>query len=204
VFLEEFGYGRPPVDEVDVRMAYATLSVRIPRAMLHELVLTVYPTPIRSTMFAMFACEDDTYMVLAGTVGGQDLPTDRAALLDFIAKIAPAHAVAAARAGEPLGDVAQHRIPSDRWRRYDKLPRTPDGRRPLSTRITNAYMDRVLTATETDPAVAQQFFRTVWMLDEPTSLLRPRIVLGIVKALVTGARNREQAAHLESLNACAD
>jgi hypothetical protein len=60
VFLEEFGYGRPPVDEVDVRMAYATLHVRIPRAMLHELVLTVYPTPSRSTMFAMFACEDDT------------------------------------------------------------------------------------------------------------------------------------------------
>lgn len=127
VFLEEFGYGRPPVDEVDVRMAYATLPVRIPRALLHELVLTVYPTPSRSTMFAMFACEDDTYMVLAGTVGGQDLPTDRAALLDFIANIAPAHAVAAARAGEPLGDVAQHRIPSNRWRRYDKLPRTPDG-----------------------------------------------------------------------------
>jgi hypothetical protein len=83
------------------------------------------------------------------------------------------------------------------------LPQVP-GRRPLSTRITNAYMDQVLTATETDPAVAQQFFRTVWMLDEPTSLLRPRIVLGIVKALVTGARNPEQAAHLESLNACAD
>jgi hypothetical protein len=31
------------------------------------------------------------------------------------------------------------------------------------------------------------------MLDEPTSLLRPRIVLGIVKAVLTGARNPEQA-----------
>jgi 2-polyprenyl-6-methoxyphenol hydroxylase-like FAD-dependent oxidoreductase len=272
VFLEEFGYGRPPADEVEIRMAYATLPVRIPRDMLHELVLTVYPTPTRSSMFAMFACEDDTYLVLAGTVGGQDPPTDRAALLEFIAKIAPAHAVAAARAGEPLGEVAQYRIPSNRWRRYDKLPRTPDGllvfgdaicslnpvygqgmtiaaieseilrdclsrgdqdlprrffresakkvqtawrtavgsdlalpqvpgRRPLSTQITNAYMDRVLTAAETDPAVAQQFFRIVWMLDEPTALFRPRIVLGIVKALLTGARNPEQAAHLESLNA---
>lgn len=271
VFLEEFGYGRPPVDEVEVRMAYATLPVRIPRGALRELVLTVYPIPSRSTMFAMFACEDDTYLVLAGTVGGQNPPTDRGALLDFIAQIAPAHAVAAARAGEPLGEVAQHRIPSNRWRRYDKLPHTPDGLlvlgdaicsfnpvygqgmtiaaieaeilndclgrgdrdlpqrffresaktvrtawrtavasdltlpqvpgdRPLSTRLTNAYMDRVLITTETDPVVAQQFFRVVWMLDEPTALLRPLILLRTVKALLRGARNPEQAAHLNSLN----
>jgi hypothetical protein len=43
-------------------------------------------------------------------------------------------------------------------------------------------MDLVLTATETDPTVAQQFFRVVWMLDEPDRLFHPAIVVRIVKA----------------------
>ena len=270
LFLEEFGYGRPPVDELEVRIAYATMPVRVPRGMLRELVLTVNPVPSRPTTFAMFAGEDDTYLVLGGTVGGQEPPADRAALLDFIAEFAPRHALAAVRAGEPLGEVTHYRIPSNRWRRYDKLARTPDGllvfgdaicsfnpiygqgmtiaaieaetlrnclrsgdlnlpqrffgesakkiqvawrtavgsdlalpqvqgRRSLATRIVNTYMDRVLTATETDPAVAQQFFRVAWMLDAPTRLLYPSVVLRIAKALITGARNSEQAEHMRQL-----
>jgi hypothetical protein len=75
------------------------------------------------------------------------------------------------------------------------------GRRSLATRIVNTYMDCVLTATETDPAVAQQFFRVAWMLDAPTRLLHPSIVLRIAKALITGARNSEQAEHVRQLRA---
>ncbi|WP_206428638.1 FAD-dependent oxidoreductase [Mycolicibacterium stellerae] len=270
VFLEEFGYVRPPVEELEMRIAYATMPVRVPPGMLRELVLAVNPVASRPTTFAMFAVENDTYLVLGGTLGGQQPPADRAELLDFIAEFAPRHALAAIRAGEPLGDVVHHRIPSNRWRRYDRLARTPDGllvfgdavcsfnpiygqgmtiaaaeaealgkclsvgdldlprrffgesakaiqvawrtavgsdlalpqvkgRRPLSTRIINTYMDAVLTATETDPAVAQQFFRVAWMLDAPARLFKPSIVLRIAKALITGARNGEQVEHLRQL-----
>jgi 2-polyprenyl-6-methoxyphenol hydroxylase-like FAD-dependent oxidoreductase len=275
VFLEEFGYHRPPVDEVEVRIAYATMPVRVPRGMLRELVLTVNPVPSRPTTFAMFAGEDDIYLVLGGTIGGQEPPADRTALLDFIAEFAPRHALAAVRAGEPLAEVTHYRIPSNRWRRYDKLVRTPggllvfgdaicsfnpiygqgmtvaaieaetlrnclrngdldlprrffdesakkiqvawqtavgsdlalpqvQGRRSLATRIVNTYMDCVLTATETDPAVAQQFFRVAWMLDAPTRLLHPSIVLRIAKALITAARNSEQAEHMRQLTHATD
>jgi 2-polyprenyl-6-methoxyphenol hydroxylase-like FAD-dependent oxidoreductase len=271
LFLDQLGYGRPPVDEVEVHIAYATLAVRVPRGMLHELVVTVNPLPSRPSTFAMFAGEDDTYLVLAGTIGGQDPPADRTALLEFISEFAPRHVVAAVRAGEPLADVAHYRIPSNRWRRYDKLARTPDGfvvfgdaicsfnptygqgmtvaaieakvlsdclrhgdedlprrffrasakkiqtpwrtavgadltlpqvrgHRSLATKITNAYMGLVLTATETDPTVAQQFFRVVWMLDDPGRLFHPTIVVRIVKALITGARNGEQAEHERQLS----
>jgi hypothetical protein len=44
-----------------------------------------------------------------------------------LAEFAPRHALAAVRAGEPLAEVSHHRIPSNRWRRYDKLVRTPGG-----------------------------------------------------------------------------
>jgi flavin-dependent dehydrogenase len=271
VFLEEFGYGRPRSDEVEVHLTYSTLPVRIPRGMLREVMVTVYPIPSRSTLFAAIACENDTYLVCGGVVGGQEPPVDRDAFFDFVAELAPRHVMAAVRAGEPLAEVAQHRVPSNRWRRYDKLARTPEGllvfgdaiccfnpiygqgitlaaieaeilreclrqgnsdvrkrfyresakkiraawgtavgsdlalpqvpgRRPLSMRISNAYMDRILTATETDPIVAQQLLRVVWMLDDPIALFRPPIVLRTAKALMSGARNREQADHLEQLN----
>jgi 2-polyprenyl-6-methoxyphenol hydroxylase-like FAD-dependent oxidoreductase len=35
--------------------------------------------------------------------------------------------VAGVRAGEPVDEVSQYRVPSNRWRRYDKLARTPAG-----------------------------------------------------------------------------
>ncbi|OBJ85808.1 NAD(P)/FAD-dependent oxidoreductase [Mycobacterium sp. 1245852.3] len=263
VFLEELGYRRPRVDEVEVQIAYSTLPVRIPRGALRELVVANYPIPSRSTMFATFACEQDIYLVLGGTIGGQEPPASRTELFDLVAKLAPRDVAAVLRSAEPLADIAQYRIPSNRWRRYDKLSRIPEGllvfgdaicsfnpiygqgitvaaleaealrdclrngnrnvarrfyresakkiqvawrtavssdlalpqvpgRRPLSVRAMNSYMDRVLIATETDPVVAQQFFRVVWMLDGPSALFRPYIVGRIAKANRVRAQNHAQ------------
>ena len=47
------------------------------------------------------------------------------------------------------------------------------GTRPLSVRVINAYVDRVLTAAERDPAVAEQFCRVAALQHPPTRLLRP-------------------------------
>ena len=268
VFLDQLGYRRPRVDEIKVQIAYATLPVRIPRGAIRELVVGNYPIPSRSTMAAIFACENDIYLALGGSIGGEEPPTDRNELLAFIEPLTPAHIMAALRSAEPLADVAQYRIPSNRWRRYDKLSRIPDGllafgdaicsfnpiygqgmtvaaleaqvlrdclhrgsgnlprrfyresakkiqvawrtavssdlalpqvpgRRPLSVRIMNSYMERVLTATETDPLVPQQFFRVVWMLDGPSALFRPQTVGRIVKAIVTRARNPHHVEHIQ-------
>lgn len=268
VFLEELGYDRPRIDEVEVHIAYATLPVRIPRGALHELVVSDFPTSSRSTIFVMSACENDMYLVLGGTIGGQDPPADRAELLDFVSPLAPCHVTAVLQAAEPLADVAQYRIPSNRWRRYDKLAHMPEGllvfgdaicsfnpiygqgmtvaaleaealrdclrngngnvpqrfygksakkiqvawrtavssdlalqqvpgRRPLSVRVMNSYMDRVLTAGETDPVVAQQFFRVVQMMDGPSALFRPHIVRRIAKAILTRQRDPHQVEYIE-------
>lgn len=260
LFLEELGYPRPRDDEIEVRIAYATVPVRIPRGTLHELVVTNYPIPSRPTMFAMFACENDMYLVLGGGVGGQAPPADVAELVDLAATLAPSHVTAALQSAEILGNLAHYRIPSNRWRRYDKLARLPaglivfgdsicsfnpiygqgmtvaaieaevlrdclcvgdrnlprrfygksankirvawrtavgsdlmlpqvPGRRPLFVRAMNSYMDRVLTAAETDPLVAQQFFRVVQMLDGPSALFRPHLLRRMAKAGMTRGRN---------------
>lgn len=269
ILLEQLGYRRPRVDEVKVQIAYATLPVRLPRGTLDELVVANYPIPSRSTMFAMFACEKETYLVLGGTMGGQDPPANRADLLELAAALAPNHVTTALRSAEPLADIAHYRIPSNRWRRYDKLASVPDGlvvfgdaicsfnpiygqgmtvaaleaealrdclrkgnrnvprrfyrksakaiqqawrtavssdlmlpqvpgRRPLSVRIMNAYMDRVLISTETDPLVAQQFFRVIGMLDGPSALFRPHIVGRIAKSAVTHDRRPQPIGQLSS------
>lgn len=51
-----------------------------------------------------------------------------------------------------------------------------DGPRPLSWRLTNAYMQRLLPAAHRDPVVAAAFIRVVGMLDRPQQLLHPRIL----------------------------
>ena len=48
-------------------------------------------------------------------------------MLTFAQDYAPTHVPAAVAAGEPIGPVAQHKLPSSQWRRYDKMRRFPDG-----------------------------------------------------------------------------
>lgn len=127
VFLAEHGYGRPQVDELLIRVAYASMPVRIPDGTLRPNLIIRMFEPGRPRGFAMFHCERDTWMVTAATLGPIRPPATGAELLDFCADFAPDYAMAAARAGEQLGRVSVHQYPSNRWRRYDKMRRLPDG-----------------------------------------------------------------------------
>jgi hypothetical protein len=49
-------------------------------------------------------------------------------------------------------------------------------------RISNACLERVLTAAETDVAAAQQFMRVIGMIDSPLRLLSPKFILRIASA----------------------
>jgi 2-polyprenyl-6-methoxyphenol hydroxylase-like FAD-dependent oxidoreductase len=50
------------------------------------------------------------------------------------------------------------------------------GTPPLSTRLFNRYVDRVLTAAEYDVAAFEQFVNVAWLVDSPLALLRPAIL----------------------------
>jgi 2-polyprenyl-6-methoxyphenol hydroxylase-like FAD-dependent oxidoreductase len=261
VFLERLGYGKPAEDELPIRVSYASMPVRIPDGTLREHLIARLFEPGRLRAFAMFACERDTWMVGAATMLGAEPPSNREELLDFGIGFFPEYALTAARAAEPLGVVSIHRFPANRWRRYDKMGRTPDGlivlgdavcsfnpiygqgmtvasiealilrdclrqgvdglprrfhraaakkirlawqtaagsdlafpevqgKRSLSTRVTNAFADRVLTAAESDPYVAQEFLRVTGMIEEPSRMLRPSFVLRVAR----GGRGRRRGA----------
>ncbi|OBI86305.1 FAD-dependent oxidoreductase [Mycobacterium asiaticum] len=253
VFLEELGYDRPREDEVVVQLAYACQLLRIPAGVIKEHMIARFPAPGRPKMFALIDYGDNTYMVGAGTMAGVAPPRDHAEILDYAAELAPVQVAEAIRTAQPISDVVHHRVPSNRWRRYDKLRRLPQGllvvgdavcsfnpiygqgmtvaaleavvlrqclrrgksdlsrrfarmaaknvrvawqtavasdltlpevqgHRPTSMRISNACLEPVMTASETDPVVAGQFLRIVGMLDSPATLLRPSILLRILRA----------------------
>lgn len=253
LFLDELGYRRPREDQLTVHVAYAGIPIHVKQGMWRENIAFAAPEPRCPRGFAMFAGENNICMLAVQTVAGQQPPVDRGALLECLADIAPPHVLAVARSAEPLANVTQYRFPSNRWRRYDRLTRTPDallvvgdalcsfnplygqgmsvaaieatilrdclqqgnrdlpqryfrasareirtpwraavgsdlalpqiqGKRPMSVRVTNAYLDRVLEAAETDPAVVQQFLRLITMLDPPSQLLHPSTMLRVVKA----------------------
>jgi 2-polyprenyl-6-methoxyphenol hydroxylase-like FAD-dependent oxidoreductase len=125
--LAELGYGRPQVDELTIRVAYASMPVRIPQEGLRENLIVRMFEPGRPRGFVIFRCERDIWMVAGATLGAIRPPTTSAELLDFGEGIAPPYALAAARAAEPLAGVTVYRYPSNRWRRYDKMKRMPDG-----------------------------------------------------------------------------
>jgi 2-polyprenyl-6-methoxyphenol hydroxylase-like FAD-dependent oxidoreductase len=54
------------------------------------------------------------------------------------------------------------------------------GPRPLPVRVINAYVNRVLTAAERDPAVAEQFLRVAALQDPATRLFRPSTALRVL------------------------
>jgi 2-polyprenyl-6-methoxyphenol hydroxylase-like FAD-dependent oxidoreductase len=252
-FLEELGFGRPREDELVVHLVYACQLLRLPRGAVEEHMIAMAPRPGRPKIFGLVGYENDTWMFCVGAMAGLEPPSKPADMLRFAADLAPAHAIQAIRAAEPLSEVAQHRVPSNRWRRYDKMRRTPDGLlvfgdaicsfnpiygqgmtlaaieatvlrdclrrgqgdlprrffrasakkirvawqtavgsdltlpevvgpRPLSIRLSNAFLERVMTAAESDLVVAGQFMRVIGMLDSPARLLRPSMLRRVVRA----------------------
>jgi 2-polyprenyl-6-methoxyphenol hydroxylase-like FAD-dependent oxidoreductase len=246
--LQRLGYDAPAEDEVVVHLMYASQLMRLPSDALHEIGLIVAPVPGRPTGMALAKCEHDTAILTVFGMAGNDPPVELSGMCAFVEEFTPAHALAAVRAAEPIGEATQHRFPSSRWRRYDKARRWPDGllvvgdavcsfnpiyaqgmtvaalealvlrdcmsrgaedlpRRffraaekpirqawqlaaggdlslpeikgtpPLATRLLNGYVERLLTAAEYDSAAFEQFVKVAWLVDAPTRLLRPSMIV---------------------------
>jgi 2-polyprenyl-6-methoxyphenol hydroxylase-like FAD-dependent oxidoreductase/ketosteroid isomerase-like protein len=253
VFLEELGYGRPREDEVTVQLAYACQLMRLEPGAIRQHMIAIFPEPGRPKMFGLIRNENDTWMFAVGAMAGLQPPGATAEMIRYTEDFVPAPVLDALRAAEPLGAVVHHRVPSNRWRRYDKMRRTPDGllvmgdavcsfnpiygqgmtvaaieatvlrdcllrgdrglprrffrssakavrvawqtaagsdsalpevegRTPMSMRISNAFLERVLTALEVDPVVAGQFMRVTAMVDAPARLLHPSILRRVARA----------------------
>lgn len=93
---------------------------------------------------------------------------------------------------------ASARIVADPWRtavNADLALPEVDGARPVSVRLLNGYVDRVLAAAERDDVTARQFMRVTGLLDAPTTLFRPGIVRRVLGPSTSTKEARDELDH---------
>jgi 2-polyprenyl-6-methoxyphenol hydroxylase-like FAD-dependent oxidoreductase len=87
-------------------------------------------------------------------------------------------------AAKPIGVAWQLAVGGDL-----SLPEV-EGRRPLSMRLVNRYIERVQTAAETDTVIATRFMRVAGFRDAPGSLMLPWVMLRVAATNLRQRRAR--------------
>jgi hypothetical protein len=90
-------------------------------------------------------------------------------------------------AAKPIGVAWRFAVGADL-----SLPEV-EGPRPLPLRLANRYVDRLHTAAESDLVVAEQFTKVVALVDPPTRLLQPQMMIRIAAANLCGRERRQPA-----------
>jgi len=126
-WLEQWGYERPPEDLIDVGISYATHQLRIPEGMLAEKVVVCGASREQPLGLGMLYYEDHTWTCTTFGVAKVQPPQTFPEIIVLAQKLLPPRFTAALERAEPIGEVAFHRFPASRRRRYDKLDRFPAG-----------------------------------------------------------------------------
>ncbi len=131
------GLSRPREDTIDVGIGYATHQLRIPDGLIAEKVIVAGASREQPLGLGMLCYEDGTWGLTTFGVAKVKPPQDFQECARWPTRSLPAHVAAAIRQGEPIGDVAFHKYPTSRWRRYDKLDRFPAGIIPFGDAVVS-------------------------------------------------------------------
>lgn len=136
-WLEEWGFERPPEDSVKIGVTYASHRVKIPDGLIAEKMVLVSASHDDGLGMGMLFHEDGIWTVTAFGVAKAEPPQDFTGICAQAETTVPPHISAALKAGEPVGDMAFHRYPVAKWRRYDKLHRMPAGIFPFGDAVAS-------------------------------------------------------------------
>jgi 2-polyprenyl-6-methoxyphenol hydroxylase-like FAD-dependent oxidoreductase len=137
VWLEQWGFGRPTEDTVEVGIGYATHQIRIPDGLIEEKVIVAGACHDQPLGLGMLFYEDGNWGLTTYGTAKVEPPQNFPQMCALADQILPGHISAAVRKGEPIGDVAFHKYPTSRWRRYDKMDRFPTGIIPFGDAVVS-------------------------------------------------------------------
>lgn len=136
-WLQKWGYERPREDVVFVGITYTSQRVRVPDGLLSEKVVVAGASHAQPLGIGMLFYEDGVWNITTFGVGKAQPPQTFAQMCALAEEILPPHVASALRQGTPLDEVAHHKYPASRWRRYDKLDRLPRGILPFGDAVVS-------------------------------------------------------------------
>lgn len=135
-WLEQWGFGRPKQQTVDVGLAYVSGMFEIPREALAVEALMIYPrapTSPEDTSHAInkrggvaFHVEDDRWMVTQFGYHGDHAPTDLSAFKTWAGSLPQTDLQKLLESATLVGELRKYGYPKQVRNLYEKLPRLPN------------------------------------------------------------------------------
>jgi 2-polyprenyl-6-methoxyphenol hydroxylase-like FAD-dependent oxidoreductase len=127
-WLEELGYRRPAVEEVQIGMGYTSCYYRRQPEHLPGLEgIVLMATPPNRRLAVLLAQDGNRWVVTIGGYLGDHAPTDYPEFLESAKRLPAPDIYNVIHEAEPLGAPVAYKFPANLRRRYEKLDRFPEG-----------------------------------------------------------------------------